>query len=139
MSTTCRLCGHPLFPEPLLVQHAMPAAAQGLPTAEQLADDQGVTLALHQCAGCATVQLANPPVPYWREVIRAAGLSAEMRAFRREQFGRWIAEHDLTGRKVLEVGCGRGEYLALLAEAGGLYKTGPTQTNVMDLVIGILY
>lgn len=27
----------------------------------------------------------------------------------------------------------------LLAEAGGLYKTGPTQTNVMDLVIGILY
>ena len=118
MSTTCRLCGHPLFPEPLLVQHAMPAAAQGLPTAEQLADDQGVTLALHQCAGCATVQLANPPVPYWREVIRAAGLSAEMRAFRREQFGRWIAEHDLTGRKVLEVGCGRGEYLALLAEAG---------------------
>ena len=96
----------------------MPAAAQGLPTAEQLADDQGVTLALHQCAGCATVQLANPPVPYWREVIRAAGLSAEMRAFRREQFGRWIAEHDLTGRKVLEVGCGRGEYLALLAEAG---------------------
>lgn len=118
MSTTCRLCGHPLFPEPLLVQHAMPAAAQGLPTAEQLADDQGVTLALHQCAGCATMQLANPPVPYWREVIRAAGLSAEMRAFRREQFGRWIAEHDLTGRKVLEVGCGRGEYLALLAEAG---------------------
>ena len=118
MSTACRLCGHPLFPEPLLVQHAMPAAAQGLPTAEQLADDQGVTLALHQCAGCATVQLANPPVPYWREVIRAAGLSAEMRAFRREQFGRWIAEHDLTGRKVLEVGCGRGEYLALLAEAG---------------------
>ena len=118
MSTTCRLCGHPLFPEPLLVQHAMPPAAQGLPTAEQLADDQGVTLALHQCAGCATVQLANPPVPYWREVIRAAGLSAEMRAFRREQFGRWIAEHDLTGRKVLEVGCGRGEYLALLAEAG---------------------
>ena len=69
MSTTCRLCGHPLFPEPLLVQHAMPAAAQGLPTAEQLADDQGVTLALHQCAGCATVQLANPPVPYWREVL----------------------------------------------------------------------
>ncbi len=118
MRPTCRLCGHPLFPEPLLVQHAMPAAAQGLPTAAQLADDRGVTLALHQCAGCGTVQLANPPVPYWRDVIRAAGLSAEMRAFRREQFGRWIADHGLVGRKVLEVGCGHGEYLALLAEAG---------------------
>ncbi len=118
MHATCRICAHPLLPEPLLVQRRMPAAAQGLPTAERLAGDTGVDLALHQCGGCGLVQLPIEPVPYWREVIRAAGISPEMRAFRLDQFGRWIGDHGLAGRKVLEVGCGRGEYLALLGEAG---------------------
>lgn len=118
MPVLCRLCGQALFAQPLLVQHEMPAAAQGLPTADQLAADRGVTLALHQCSGCGTVQLATEPVPYWRDVIRAAGISAEMRAYRLDQFGRWVGQHDLTGRKVLEVGCGRGEYLSLLRDAG---------------------
>lgn len=117
MPAACRLCDQPLFPEPLLIQHAMPATAQGLPTADQLANDKGVTLALHQCSGCGTVQLTNAPVPYWRDVIRAAGISPEMRAYRLAQFNRWLEEYGLKGRKVLEVGCGRGEYLTLLLEA----------------------
>lgn len=114
----CRICAQPLFAEPLLVQHDMPAAAQGLPTAEQLSADRGVELALRQCGGCGLVQLDAEPVPYWRDVIRAAGISQEMRDFRLKQFGGWLGEHGLAGRKVLEVGCGRGEYLSLLAEAG---------------------
>ncbi|MEN2426329.1 class I SAM-dependent methyltransferase [Chromobacterium vaccinii] len=114
----CRICAQPLFAESLLVQHDMPAAAQGLPTAEQLSADRGVELALRQCGGCGLVQLDAEPVPYWRDVIRAAGISQEMRDFRLKQFGGWLAEHGLAGRKVLEVGCGRGEYLSLLAEAG---------------------
>jgi SAM-dependent methyltransferase len=114
----CRLCSHSLYADPLLVQKAMPAAAQELPTAERLASDRGIDLRLYQCSGCGTIQLDADPVPYWREVIRAAGLSPEMRSFRRAQFGRWVAEHRLMGRKVVEIGCGRGEYLELLAEAG---------------------
>lgn len=115
----CRICQLPLFPRPLLVQENMPAAAQGLPTAGQLAADSGKRLALRQCSACGLVQLDAEPVPYWRDVIRAAGISPEMREFRLQQFRNWLLEHDLTGRKVLEVGCGRGEYLSLLAEAGG--------------------
>ena len=64
------------------------------------------------------MQLQSPPVPYWRDVIRAAGISPEMRSFRLRQFGDWLAKHGLLGRKVLEVGCGQGEYLSLLAQAG---------------------
>ncbi|OBU84947.1 class I SAM-dependent methyltransferase [Chromobacterium subtsugae] len=116
--THCRICAQRLFDEPLLVQRDMPAAAQGLPAAERLADDRGVELALRQCGGCGLLQLDAEPVPYWRDVIRAAGISPEMRAFRLAQFGAWLAGHGLAGRKVLEVGCGRGEYLSLLAEAG---------------------
>lgn len=115
----CRLCTLPLFATPLLVQENMPAAAQGLPSAAQLSEDRGVRLVLRQCSGCGLVQLDAEPVAYWRDVIRAAGISPEMRAFRLNQFGDWLSKYDLAGRKVLEVGCGCGEYLSLLAEAGG--------------------
>lgn len=114
----CRLCRRPLFPQPLLVQENMPAAAQELPTASTLKKDQGVTLDLRQCTACGVVQLTAAPVLYWRDVIRAAGVSPEMRAFRLQQFGEWINTHGLQGKSVLEVGCGRGEYLTLLREAG---------------------
>jgi 2-polyprenyl-3-methyl-5-hydroxy-6-metoxy-1,4-benzoquinol methylase len=115
---TCGICGQALFARPLLSQHNMPAAAQGLPTQEQLSQDKGVSLHLFQCTGCGLVQLATPPVPYWRDVIRAAGISAEMGRFRRKQFGAWLTKHQLIGHKVLEIGCGQGEYLAILAQVG---------------------
>jgi SAM-dependent methyltransferase len=114
----CRICEQPLFTNVLLRQHNLPRAAQGLPAAGDLATDKGVTLSLYQCSGCGLIQHTEPPVPYWRDVIRAAGISPEMREYRLDQFGKWLRTHDLFGRKVLEVGCGRGEYLALLAQAG---------------------
>lgn len=113
----CRICAAPLG-APLLIQRDMPAAAQGLPTRDRLAQDQGVELRLHQCPACGLAQLGNEPVPYYREVIRAAAISPDMQAFRREQFCDWFREHGLIGRRILEVGCGRGEYLALMNEAG---------------------
>ena len=113
---TCRVCGHALFDEPLLRFDNMPAIAQLLPREQDLARDRGVALRVCQCAGCGLVQLDSQPVPYFREVIRAAGFSEEMKAFRRAQVREWSERHGLRGRKVIEVGCGRGEYLSLLAE-----------------------
>jgi SAM-dependent methyltransferase len=113
---SCRICGEALFPEALLRYKGMPGMAQHLPGAGDLAQDRGVDLDVCQCSGCGLVQLGNEPVPYFREVIRAAGFSEEMKAFRRAQFRRFVETQDLRGRRVLEVGCGRGEYLALLQE-----------------------
>lgn len=31
---------------------------------------------------------------------------------------RWVDEHDLVGKTVLEIGCGKGEFLSLMAESG---------------------
>ena len=102
----------------------MPRAAQHLPDALTVDKDQGVDLEVRQCSGCGLVQLANEPVSYYREVIRAVGFSDEMKAFRREQFQGFIESQGLHGRKILEVGCGRGEYLSLFqgldVEATGL-------------------
>lgn len=114
----CRVCNQKFFDEPLLRYENMPGAAQYLPSAEMLANDKGVTLDVRQCSGCGLVQLSNDPVPYYREVIRAAAVSAEMMAFRRVQLAEFAQTYGLTGKNVIEIGCGRGDYLPALQAAG---------------------
>lgn len=114
----CRVCQAELYLEPLLSFHDMPATAQYLPVQSALASDAGIDLELQQCSGCGLVQLSREPVHYYREVIRAAACSREMRDFRVEQFSRFVTRFNLAGKRVLEAGCGSGEYLALMVETG---------------------
>jgi 2-polyprenyl-3-methyl-5-hydroxy-6-metoxy-1,4-benzoquinol methylase len=114
----CRVCHHPFFTEPLLRYENMPCAAQHLPDKSGLAEEHGSDLTICQCSGCGLVQLSNDPVPYYREVIRATAFSQEMREFRLLQFSDFIWHQELRGKKILEVGCGRGEYLSLMEECG---------------------
>jgi SAM-dependent methyltransferase len=39
-------------------------------------------------------------------------------SFARSLAQQWVERHDLAGKTVLEIGCGKGEFLALMAEAG---------------------
>jgi 2-polyprenyl-3-methyl-5-hydroxy-6-metoxy-1,4-benzoquinol methylase len=98
----------------------MPKAAQCMPDANTLSRDEGVSLEVCQCAGCGLVQLSNDPVPYHREVIRAAAFSPEMKAFRECQFQDFVKTYGLAGRKVIEIGCGKGEYLSIMEAAGAV-------------------
>ena len=111
---TCRVCGNVFFKEPLLKYENMPKAAQYLPDAASLHLDKGVDLTVCQCSACGLVQLSNDPVPYFREVIRAAGISKEMTDFRMTQFREFIEKYFLKQKKVIEIGCGQGEYLLIL-------------------------
>ena len=114
----CRVCGHKFFEEPLLRFENMPKAAQFLPDAESLESEKGVDLEVCQCSGCGLVQLGNDPVSYYREVIRTAAFSEEMKEFRMKQFGGFIHEYALKGKRIIEIGCGCGEYLTLMQEFG---------------------
>jgi SAM-dependent methyltransferase len=96
----------------------MPRVAQFLPDKSSVASDKGLDLNIRQCSGCGLVQLSDEPVYYYKDVIRASGLSEEMRAFRRKQFLGFLERFSLAGKKVIEIGCGRGEYLSILREAG---------------------
>jgi SAM-dependent methyltransferase len=114
----CRVCARDLFDEPLLRYANMPRVAQFLPDASSVQTDTGRDLAIRQCSGCGLVQLTDEPVHYYKDVIRASGLSEEMRAFRGKQFHGFVERFSLVGKKVIEIGCGRGEYLSLLRDAG---------------------
>jgi len=100
----------------LLRYENMPKAAQYLPDAELLGSDKGADLELCQCSGCGLVQLSNDPVPYYQEVIRASAVSEEMKKFRTKQFRDFVEKYYLQGKKVIEIGCGCGEFLSLMQQ-----------------------
>ncbi len=104
--------------QPLLRYENMPAVAQFLPDCESLAQDTGIDLVVCECSGCGLVQLNNDPVHYFKETIRASAFSEEMKDFRISQFSTIIDRFSLHGKKIIEIGCGRGEYLSLLKECG---------------------
>ena len=114
----CRVCGAELSGASPLILRGLPKSAQHFPDEAQLAGEKGMDLTAVECPGCGLVQLIGEPVPYYKDVIRATGVSAEMRAFRLAQFRRWVEENGLQDRRVIELGCGEGDYLALMEEAG---------------------
>lgn len=110
----CRVCDGNFFEDPLLSYSNMPKAAQNFPDKNNLSLDRGSDLNVHQCRECGLIQLSNKPVEYYREVIRAAGISNEMKEFRTKQFSNFVNSLGLRNKKILEVGCGRGEYLSVM-------------------------
>lgn len=89
-----------------------------MPDDKSLRSDKGINLEVCQCSGCGLVQLSNHPVPYYKEVVRATAISEEMRNFRLSQFENFLQRFSLEGRKIIEIGCGRGEYLSLMQQCG---------------------
>jgi len=112
------VCNGSFFNEPLLILNNMPKAAQHLPDASMIENEVGVTLEVHQCSKCGLIQLNNEPVSYYKEVIRASAFSADMGAFRVKQFNNFVEKYNLKGKKVIEMGCGKGEYLQLMKGTG---------------------
>ena len=110
----CRVCDGRMN-DPILSFTNMPQAAQHLP---EEPSDTGIDMDVMQCEYCGTVQLSSDPVSYYKDVIRASAFSEEMRQFRVQQFKEFISKYRLANKKVVEIGCGKGEFLSLMKEAG---------------------
>lgn len=110
------ICGSALCGEPLLRLDNAPANAQNLPGADSVGNDRGIDLLLCQCPMCALIQYACEPVPYFRDVIRGGGFSESMQNLRREQYAKLIRDYHLEQKKIIEIGCGEGEYIVPLTE-----------------------
>ena len=92
----------------------MPASAQDIPHKGELYKDVGIEVVLCVCEDCNLVQLKNDAVHYYRDVIRAGGYSTTMEELRKSEYGHFIELASLKGKKIIEVGCGRGEFLGML-------------------------
>jgi hypothetical protein len=113
----CRVCSGAFFSAPLLSFPRSPASAQGF-LSHPDAPGGDVDLQIYQCRFCGLVQHDLPPVPYYKDAIRAVAFSEEMRVLRQGQLAAWLRETGLQDRPIVEIGSGKGEYLELLKDAG---------------------
>ena len=110
----CILCGGSFFEKPLMICYNVPKSAQDIPDKTQIPGDKDITLRLYQCKYCGLVQFNTDAVWYYKDVIRAGGYSSTMHELRMEQYNRFINSCGLNGKKIIEAGCGRGEFLKML-------------------------
>jgi SAM-dependent methyltransferase len=93
-----------------------------VPTLEQAQSFARGTLRLGFCAQCGFISNTayDPSLQdYSLSYEETQGFSPRFREFARELAERWIERYDLRGKDVLEIGCGKGDFLALMCEVGG--------------------
>lgn len=114
MKIICRGCQNSMPDKALLEYKNMPKSAQFFPGKKEVGEEKGVDIILYQCPHCGLTQAAGEPVPYYRDVIRATGVSDEMRLFREKQYKEWVEKYGLQGKRIVEIGCGTGEYMNMM-------------------------
>jgi len=77
-------------------------------------------LALCTSCGFITNTAYEPELQsYFESYEETQGFSPRFREFARELAERWVDRYDLKGKDVLEIGCGKGEFLLLMCELAG--------------------
>ena len=113
----CRACDHIFTKKIILTFDNSPTSAQGF-LDEPLQAIESITLNIIECSFCGVVQHDLKEVAYYKDVIRAIAFSSEMYDFRKKQLFDWIEDNDLHYKNLIEIGCGRGEYLQIFKDCG---------------------
>ena len=113
---SCIVCGAKLNSQSVFRCKNMPATSQDLPTSEQLDNDRTVDFELCQCSGCGLVQFNNEPVSYYRDSTRAGERCDVLIKLRQQQYKHFIETYHLQGKKLVEIGAGKGGFLKTLKD-----------------------
>jgi SAM-dependent methyltransferase len=114
----CRACGSERV-DSLLRLEGFPKAAQFfLRSLDDDPEDRKVTLRVVGCQSCGLVQLTNSPVPYYRDVITAAALSAKSKEALISEWTPLLSQYKLAGKKAIEIGACRGDFVSVLTQLG---------------------
>ena len=119
-----------LFDTPVFcnVLHESRAAALAAPAGD---------IRLAACARCShlvNVAFDEDKVAYSPEYENSLHFSPTFQVFATDLAERLVADYQLTGRQVVELGCGKGDFLTLLASAGGTESVGfdPSYAGAVD-------
>jgi hypothetical protein len=77
-----------------------------------------------QCGFISNVAFDPKLTEYSERYEETQGFSPTFRKFHQELAGELIERYDLHGKTIIEIGCGKGEFLSLLCEMGGNRGTG---------------
>jgi SAM-dependent methyltransferase len=98
-----------------------------MPTREIAVGFPRADIDLGVCTGCGFISNAifNPALhSYSGDYEETQGFSATFREFHRNLALSLIQKFDLHGKRIIEIGCGKGEFLALLTELGNNHGIG---------------
>ncbi len=125
---SCRLCAHGEAEVTLTIGRA-PRNIQNLLRKEDLERDNAIKLEVRTCRRCGFVQI--PPVlddTYYDDYLMATTHSVQMQSYQQKQAADFVQRFELVGKKVLEAGCGDGNFLNHLKDAGAVvYGVEPSQ------------
>ncbi|HWO93872.1 MAG TPA: class I SAM-dependent methyltransferase [Dehalococcoidia bacterium] len=123
----CPACGTAPM-QPFFRQGAVPVFCNVLhATADSARRAPRADIALGFCRGCGMVgNVAFEPqlVEYAPGYENSQLFSPAFRAYAESMARDLVERHDLDGRTVVDIGCGQGEFLSLLCEAGAAYGLG---------------
>lgn len=119
-SIPCRLCSSVDVQECLQISH-VPKNIQRLLKSDEIARDHAIDVKVRRCSSCGFVQI-TPMLDndYYDDYLMTASHSRQMQEFQRDQARDFVTRFDLSGKLVKEVGCGDGNYLMHLQEAGAV-------------------
>lgn len=117
---SCRFCGSKNI-ESCLSLDRFPKNISKLLKIEDIQNDKPISLKIYKCYTCSLVQLTKiPPKAFYDEHISTAMHSPQMNKFQNEQAKEFIKRFRLQGKRVIDIGCGEGNYMAYLSDAGAL-------------------
>ena len=113
----CRLCCSNSL-ECIASLNGFPKAAQFFIKKDfsNVCEDTPTTLQVFQCRACSLIQLSNTPVSYYKDVITAASLSSASKLRLIAEWRPFVEKYKLTGKKSIEIGAGRGDFLEVMQE-----------------------
>ncbi|MCE5229778.1 class I SAM-dependent methyltransferase [bacterium] len=127
VSTACPACGCNVW-RPFYSVAGVPAqSCRQMPDRETaLAQPRGrLELALClECGFVANTAFDASLLQYSTDYEETQGASATFNAYMRWLAGDWIERYGLRERRILEIGCGKGEFLALICSMGNNHGTG---------------
>lgn len=114
----CRLCGSDRT-QVCLELKRMPLNIQRLLKKDELPKDRFISMQVIQCNDCGFIQLpAVLSEDYYDDYLMVTTHSAQMQEFQRIQSIEFVSKYELFDKKIIEIGCGDGNYLSHLKNAG---------------------
>jgi SAM-dependent methyltransferase len=121
LSAPCQACGSPTLRPFYEVKNVPTASCLLMETRTEATGYQRGDVLLAFCHGCGFIcNAAFDPglIKYTASYEETQGFSATFNAFHRDLARGLMDRHRLDGKTVMEIGCGKGEFLTMLCELG---------------------
>lgn len=116
----CRLCSRDQV-EVVLSISRLPRNIQRLFSEVDLHEDRSISLDVYRCLDCNFVQLLDKlDEDYYDDYLMTTSHSSQMQSYQQSQARDFIVRFGLRGKHIREMGCGDGNYLDHLRDAGAL-------------------